>query len=181
MWVFFQANMISDSFLLAWTQHIAPLVTGDFLDSSAGKESACNAGDPQFDSWDQKVPWRRDRLPTSVFLPEQSPWTKEPGGLQSMGLHSVRQNWTIKHSSVAHSRWQINTFWEHKRREWLLEKQRPFTWFICGQWSGPWANTGSENCYNHPVLIAKLTVFFFFQGLGIPGNNDFGRGNSNRS
>ena len=45
MWVFFQANMISDSFLFAWTQHIAPLVTGDFLDSSAGKESACNAGD----------------------------------------------------------------------------------------------------------------------------------------
>ena len=141
---FFQANMISDSFLFAWTQHIAPLVTRGFLDSSAGRESACNAGDPQFDSWDQKIPWRRDRLPTSVFLHEQSPWTKEPGGLQSMGSQSVRHNWAIKHSSAAHSRWQINTFRGHERREWLLEKQRPFTWFICGQWSGPWANTGSE-------------------------------------
>ena len=36
--------------------------------SSAGKESACNAGDPQFHSWVQKLPWRRDRLPTPVFL-----------------------------------------------------------------------------------------------------------------
>ena len=38
-----------------------------FPDSSAGKESACSAGDP-FDSWVGKFPWRRDRLPTPVFL-----------------------------------------------------------------------------------------------------------------
>ena len=36
--------------------------------SSVGKESACNAGDPGFDSWVRKIPWRRDRLPTPVFL-----------------------------------------------------------------------------------------------------------------
>ena len=40
-----------------------------FLGSSAGKESACNAGDPgSFDSWVGKILWRRDRLPTPVFL-----------------------------------------------------------------------------------------------------------------
>ena len=33
-----------------------------------GKESACNVGDPGFDSWVGKIPWRRDRLPTPVFL-----------------------------------------------------------------------------------------------------------------
>ena len=40
------------------------------MGSSAGKESTCNAGDPrpQFDSWVRKFPWRRDRLPTPVFL-----------------------------------------------------------------------------------------------------------------
>ena len=27
-----------------------------------------NAGDPGFDSWVRKIPWRRDRLPTPVFL-----------------------------------------------------------------------------------------------------------------
>ena len=39
-----------------------------FPDSSVGKESACNAGDPWLDSWVGKIHWRRDRLPTPVFL-----------------------------------------------------------------------------------------------------------------
>ena len=37
-------------------------------DSSVGKESACNAGDPgSIPGWGRS-PWRRDRLPTPVFL-----------------------------------------------------------------------------------------------------------------
>ena len=36
----------------------------------------------------QKIPWRRKWQPIPVFLPGQSPWTEEPGGLQSMGLQS---------------------------------------------------------------------------------------------
>ena len=28
-----------------------------------------------------KIPWRRARQPTLVFLPGDSPWTEEPGGL----------------------------------------------------------------------------------------------------
>ena len=36
--------------------------------SSVGKESTCNAGLPQFDSWVGRIPWRRDRLPTPVYL-----------------------------------------------------------------------------------------------------------------
>ena len=39
------------------------------LCGSAGKESACNAGGPGFDSWVEKIPWRRERLPTPVFWP----------------------------------------------------------------------------------------------------------------
>ena len=43
-----------------------------FPGSSAGKESACNAGDlgliPGFDPWVGKIPWRRE-LPTPVFWP----------------------------------------------------------------------------------------------------------------
>ena len=38
-----------------------------FPGSSAWKESTCNAG-PWFNSWVGKILWRRDRLPTSVFL-----------------------------------------------------------------------------------------------------------------
>ena len=39
-----------------------------FPDSSVGKESACNAGDPHFNSWVGNICWRRNRLPTPVFL-----------------------------------------------------------------------------------------------------------------
>ena len=36
--------------------------------------------------------WSRAQQPTPVFLPGESPWTEEPGGLQSTGLHRVRHN-----------------------------------------------------------------------------------------
>ena len=40
--------------------------------------------------WIGKIPWRKVWQSTLVFLPGQSPWTEEHGGLQSMGLHRVR-------------------------------------------------------------------------------------------
>ena len=39
-----------------------------FPSSPASKESACNAGDPQFSSWIGKIRWRMDGPPTTVFL-----------------------------------------------------------------------------------------------------------------
>ena len=36
--------------------------------NSVGKKSACNAGDPWFNSWIRKIPWKRNGLPISVFL-----------------------------------------------------------------------------------------------------------------
>ena len=36
--------------------------------------------------------WRRKWQPTPVFLPGESPWTEEPGGLQSMGSQGVGHN-----------------------------------------------------------------------------------------
>ena len=39
-----------------------------FRGSPAGKESACNAGDPGSIPGLGRFPWRRDRLSTSVFL-----------------------------------------------------------------------------------------------------------------
>ena len=38
----------------------------------SGKESACNAGDLGMIPWVGKIPWRRKRQPTSVFLPGKS-------------------------------------------------------------------------------------------------------------
>ena len=43
------------------------LLQASFHQSSVGKESTCNAGDPG-DPWVGKIRWRRDRLPTPVFL-----------------------------------------------------------------------------------------------------------------
>ena len=50
-------------------------------DRSAGKESACNAGRPEFDPWVRKIPQRRERLPTPIF------WSGEFHGLYSPWGH----------------------------------------------------------------------------------------------
>ena len=36
--------------------------------------------------WVRKISWRRVWQPTPVFLPGESPWIEEPGGLQYMEL-----------------------------------------------------------------------------------------------
>ena len=40
---------------------------------------------PGFDPWVGKIPWRRTWQSTSESWPGESPWTGEPGGLQSWG------------------------------------------------------------------------------------------------
>ena len=52
----------------------------NFPCGSAGKESPCSK--PGFDPWVGKIPWRRERLPTSAFWPGEfhgfdSPWGGE--------------------------------------------------------------------------------------------------------
>jgi len=47
---------------------------------------------PGFDPWVGKIPWRKARQPTPVFLPGESPWAEEPGRLQSMGSQRVGYN-----------------------------------------------------------------------------------------
>ena len=57
--------------------------------SSEGKESACKAGNLGL------IPGlRRSRAwhPTPVFLPGESPWTEEPGGLRT--VHGVAKSRT---------------------------------------------------------------------------------------
>ena len=102
-----------------------------FPDSSFGKESTCNAGDPGsipgsgrsyvrdrlptsivlgfpggsdgkrihlqcrrpgFDPCVGKIPWKRAWQSTPLFLPGESQWTEETGGLQSMGSQKVRHD-----------------------------------------------------------------------------------------
>ena len=51
------------------------------LNSSVGKESACQCRRPWFNSWVRKIPWRRERLPTPLF------WSGEFHGLYSPWGH----------------------------------------------------------------------------------------------
>ena len=56
------------------------------------KKSTCNERDLGLIPGLGKIPWRRAWQPTPVFLPGESPWTEEPGGLQSMGSQRVRHD-----------------------------------------------------------------------------------------
>ena len=51
---------------------------------------------PGFNLWVGKILWRRKWQPTPVFLPGESPWTEEPGRLQSMGSQRIGHNWATK-------------------------------------------------------------------------------------
>ena len=52
-----------------------------------------------FAPWVGKIPWRREWLPTPVFLPRESPWTEKPGRLQSMGSPRVG-HYRVTHNSL---------------------------------------------------------------------------------
>ena len=74
-----------------------------FLGHSASKESACNAGDLGLTlGWED--PLEEGMATPPVFLPGESPWTEEPGRLQSMRLQRVPHDWVTKHGSAQHFR-----------------------------------------------------------------------------
>ena len=56
------------------------------------KDSACNSEDLGSVPGLGRFPGGRVWVPTPIFLPEESPGTEEPGGLQSMGSQRVRHN-----------------------------------------------------------------------------------------
>ena len=58
------------------------------------KNPPTNVGDirDRFNPWVRKIPWRRARPPTRVFLPGESHGQKSLAGLQSMGLQRVRHD-----------------------------------------------------------------------------------------
>ena len=89
--------------------------------SSAGKESACNAGDPGLIPGLERFPWRRAWQLTPVFLPGESPWTEEPGGLQSMWSQRVGHNWATKHNTVT----RLQGWLEQGAQQDLVTPSRP--------------------------------------------------------
>ena len=62
--------------------------------SSAGKDSACNAGDPGSIPGSGKIPWRRKWQPTPVFLPGKS------HGQRSLAGYIVHMFTRVRHDSA---------------------------------------------------------------------------------
>ena len=56
------------------------------------KISACQCRRSGFNPWAETFPWRREWQPTPVLLPGESPWTEEPGGLQTIGSQESDTN-----------------------------------------------------------------------------------------
>ena len=70
---------------------------GGFPGGVGGEEPTCQCRRCKrcrFNPWVGKIFWRRAWQPTPVFLPRESPWTEEPGRLQSMGSQRVGHDWS---------------------------------------------------------------------------------------
>ena len=72
-----------------------------FPDNFSGKESAANAGDIRsaglIPGLGRSPGEGHGNMATPVFLPEECTWTKEPGGLQSMGSQRVTRTHQPEH------------------------------------------------------------------------------------
>ena len=82
----------SQTQLSYWTPRKQNLLLFTTLWWLSGKESAYNAGDPRFDPWVRKIPWRGEWQPTPVFLPEKSHGQKSLVGYSPWGRR-VEHDW----------------------------------------------------------------------------------------
>ena len=81
---------------------------GREIKKSACQCRRCKCG---FCPWVGKIPWRRKWQPCPLFLPGESPWTEEPGRLQSMGSLRVGHDWAAtKHSTGREDVWFLNSY-----------------------------------------------------------------------
>ena len=94
-------------FITPPTTRVAPLVA-----QMVKNHQQCRR--PCFDLWIGKIPWRREPLPTPEFLSEESPWTEEPGRLQSMESQRVGHIWatftfhSVPGKGLAQNRFLVN-------------------------------------------------------------------------
>ena len=106
--------------------------------------------------WVGKIPWRREWLPTPVFLPVEMHGQRSLARLQSTESQRVRHNWATKHTAQ-------NIFLKTKPK-------RSFTWimkFHCFQQSRymvslkPWLYIGSAALSRLPgTLLVKSCLTF---------------------
>ena len=131
-----------------------------FPGSSAGKKSHLQCRRPWFDFWVGKITWRRERLPTPVFLPGEShgqrslagysPWDhKESGMTEWLPLtHSWRRE-TVACKSEQQTVVSLSIYFE-------LEKKK----FFFGSKEQLGRNRG-KRCHCWIILIVNYLGFTF--------------------
>ena len=122
-----------------------------------------------FEPWVGKIPWRRAWQPTPVFLRGESPWTEEPGGLQSMGSKRAGLNWATKLSTCKHLRQAFNFHTHSFSKTELLEIFPLKLVFLCHLPLPSHPSFTSLKEANCP-LIPDVPVLFYlaYDGRGAP-------------
>ena len=75
------ANTFIGQSMLKCTGYLPPWLSG--------KEPTCQCRRHGFQPWVQKIPLEKEMATHSNIVAWDIPWTKEPGGLQSIGLERV--------------------------------------------------------------------------------------------
>ena len=78
--------------IITQEQHLRKLMSTGLPRWLSDKESACNEGDMGSIPGLGRSPRRGAWQLTLLFLAGESPWTEEPGGLQSIGSQRVRRD-----------------------------------------------------------------------------------------
>ena len=79
-------------------------------------------------SFGQKDPLEKEMATQSSILAWRSPWTEEPGGLQSTGLQRVRHDWVTNTNTQAANR-------KRNERRIQLKTGRTESWYFLMQWN----------------------------------------------
>ena len=81
----------------------------------------------EFESWAGKILWRRPWLPTPVFLPGESQWQEEPGGLRSIGSQRIEHDGSDWAHTTQHCTAIILQFKRNKLKKNFLKS---WVWFL---------------------------------------------------
>ena len=73
-----------------------------FPGGASGKEPACQCRRHGFHPWVGKIPWRREWLPTLVFLPGESQGQRSLVGYSPWDHKSVGQDFAAKQQQSKH-------------------------------------------------------------------------------
>ena len=117
-------------------------------------------------SWVGKSPWRRTWQPTTVFLPGESPWTENPGRLQSTGSQRVGHDWATSRScSVQFS----HSVMSDSLQPYRLQHARP----PCpSPTPGAYSNPCPLSWWCHPTISSSV-VSFSFHLQSFPASRSF--------